>query len=156
MERTAEIKRETKETEISVKLNLDGSGKVKISTGIPFYDHMLTLFAVHGFFQPCVPYIIDPYFLRVVALTGLYSNIPTVYNVPPKTNIDGNTFTVLTKEFLRAFSNRCGMNLHVNVSYGENEHHINESIFKAAGRALDQAASIDVRIKDIHSTKGTL
>jgi len=79
-----------------------------------------------------------------------------VYNVPPKTNMDGNAFTTLTKEFFRAFSNRCGMNFHVNVSYGENEHHINESIFKAAGRALDQAASIDARIKDIHSTKGTL
>jgi len=51
MERTAEIKRETKETKICVKLNLDGSGKVKLATGIPFYDHMLTLFAVHGFFD---------------------------------------------------------------------------------------------------------
>jgi imidazoleglycerol-phosphate dehydratase len=195
MERTAEIKRETKETEISVKLNLDGSGKVKISTGIPFYDHMLTLFAVHGFFDLSVDATgdIDVDYHHTIEDSGLvlgeafnmalgdrkgirrFGHAVTpmddvlasvavdlskrpflVYNVPPKTNIDGNTFTVLTKEFLRAFSNRCGMNLHVNVSYGENEHHINESIFKAAGRALDQAASIDVRIKDIHSTKGTL
>lgn len=46
--RTAEITRKTKETDIEVKLNLDGSGKVDISTGIGFFDHMLTAFAVHG------------------------------------------------------------------------------------------------------------
>lgn len=195
MERTAEIKRETKETEISVKLNLDGSGKVKISTGIPFYDHMLTLFAVHGFFDLSVDATgdLDVDYHHTIEDSGLvlgdafnmalgdrkgiqrfgHAVIPMddalasvavdlskrpflVCNVPPKMNIDGNTFTALTKEFLRAFSNRCGMNLHVNVFYGENEHHINESIFKAVGRALDQAASIDVRIKDIHSSKGSL
>jgi imidazoleglycerol-phosphate dehydratase len=53
--------------------------------------------------------------------------------------------------FFRAFANRGGMNLHVNVFYGENEHHIIESIFKASGRALDQAT-----IKDIRSSKGVL
>jgi len=57
---------------------------------------------------------------------------------------------------LRAFSNRCGMNLHVNVFYGDNEHHINESIFKALGRALEQAVSVDNRVKDIRSSKGIL
>ena len=46
--RTAEITRKTKETDIAVKLNLDGSGKVDVSTGIGFFDHMLTAFAVHG------------------------------------------------------------------------------------------------------------
>jgi imidazoleglycerol-phosphate dehydratase len=195
MERTAEIKRETKETKICVKLNLDGSGKVKLATGIPFYDHMLTLFAVHGFFDLSVDatgdidvdyhhtiedsglvlgdafnmalgdrkgiqrfgHAVTPMDDALASVTVDLSKRPfLVYNVPPKTNMDGNAFTTLTKEFFRAFSNRCGMNFHVNVSYGENEHHINESIFKAAGRALDQAASIDARIKDIHSTKGTL
>ena len=51
MERVAEVERETKETGIRIKLNLNGSGKHEISTGIPFFDHMLTLFAVHGFFD---------------------------------------------------------------------------------------------------------
>ena len=195
MERLAEIKRNTRETQIRVKLNLDGSGKVKISTGIPFYDHMLTLFAVHGFFDLSVDAAgdIDVDYHHTIEDSGLVlgdafnmalgnrkgirrfghaltpmddalasvavdlSKRPfLVFNVPEKTNIDGNIFTTLTKEFFRAFSNRCGMNFHVNVYYGENEHHINESIFKAAGRALDQAASLDVRIKDIHSSKGTL
>ena len=46
--RSAEINRKTKETDISIKLDLDGSGKADISTGIGFFDHMLTAFAVHG------------------------------------------------------------------------------------------------------------
>ena len=79
-----------------------------------------------------------------------------VYNIRPNTDTGVNAFTSLTKEFLRAFANRGGMNLHVNVLYGENEHHIIESVFKAAARALDQATSFDGRIKDIRSSKGVL
>ena len=51
MSRKASISRKTKETEISICLNLDGTGKSDISTGIPFFDHMLTAFTVHGFFD---------------------------------------------------------------------------------------------------------
>jgi len=51
MDRTAVISRITNETRIEVELTLDGSGKAEISTGIPFFDHMLTLFTVHGFFD---------------------------------------------------------------------------------------------------------
>lgn len=51
MERTADISRKTSETDISVKLNLDGSGKADIDTGIGFLDHMLNSFARHGFFD---------------------------------------------------------------------------------------------------------
>jgi imidazoleglycerol-phosphate dehydratase len=49
--RTAEVRRQTKETNVRVKLNLDGAGKSKISTGLPFLDHMLELFAKHGLFD---------------------------------------------------------------------------------------------------------
>jgi imidazoleglycerol-phosphate dehydratase len=62
----------------------------------------------------------------------------------------------LTKEFFRAVVNQAGMNLHINVAYGENEHHVIESIFKAFGRALDQASSFDGRITGVRSSKGTL
>ena len=62
----------------------------------------------------------------------------------------------LTKEFLRAFATRGKMNLHVNVHYGENEHHIIESIFKSTGRALKQAVSLDDRVRNVRSTKGAL
>ena len=48
------------------------------------------------------------------------------------------------------------MNFHINVAYGENQHHIMESIFKASGRAMDEAVSLDSRITDILSTKGNL
>jgi imidazoleglycerol-phosphate dehydratase len=79
-----------------------------------------------------------------------------VYNVPRALMTGGNGFTGLANEFFRAFSTRGGMNLHINVSYGENEHHILESVFKAAGRALDQASAFDERISGVHSTKGIL
>ena len=49
--RSATVSRQTNETQISVSLNLDGSGQNDISTGIPFLDHMLQLFSKHGFFD---------------------------------------------------------------------------------------------------------
>ena len=51
MNRKAEIERKTRETAVTVAISLDGKGQADISTGIPFFDHMLTLFAVHGFFD---------------------------------------------------------------------------------------------------------
>ena len=195
MERVAEVERETKETGIRIKLNLDGGGKHEISTGIPFFDHMLTLFAVHGFFDLSIDARgdIDVDFHHTVEDVGLvlgdafekalgsrkgikrFGNAITpmddaltsvtvdlskrpflVFNIPSGAKTAGDTFMSLTKEFFRAFANRGGMNLHVNVFYGENEHHIIESIFKASGRALDQATSFDKRIKDIRSSKGVL
>jgi imidazoleglycerol-phosphate dehydratase len=195
MERTAMVERETKETRIRMELNLDGGGKNKISTGIPFFDHMLTLFSVHGFFDLSIDATgdIDVDFHHTVEDVGLVlgdafdkalgdrkgikrfghavtpmddalSSVAAdlskrpflVYNVPQKADMGGDNFTSLTREFLRAFSNRCGMNLHVNVLYGENEHHVLESIFKTIARALDQATSFDGRLTGIRSSKGVL
>ena len=51
MGRKGEINRKTKETRVALRLDLDGSGEYSISTGIPFFDHMLSLFAMHGFFD---------------------------------------------------------------------------------------------------------
>ena len=195
MERVAEVERKTKETGIRIKLNLNGGGKHEISTGIPFFDHMLTLFAVHGFFDLSIDARgdIDVDFHHTVEDVGLvlgdafekalgsrkgikrFGNAITpmddaltsvtvdlskrpflVFNIPSDAKTVGDTFLSLAKEFFRAFANRGGMNLHVNVFYGENEHHIIESIFKASGRALDKATSFDKRIKDIRSSKGVL
>lgn len=195
MERTSEVDRKTKETAINIKLNLDGKGKHEISTGIPFFDHMLTLFAVHGFFDLNVSAKgdIEVDFHHTVEDVGLvlgdafdkalgdrkgikrYGSSVTpmddalalvaidlskrpylVFNIPDLKNTGSKFDFSLAKEFFRAFSTKGGMNLHINVSYGENEHHIIESIFKAVGRAMDQAVSFDERITDVRSTKGSL
>lgn len=195
MIRTADVNRNTKETIIRISLNLDGNGQAEISTGIPFFDHMLTLFAVHGFFDLSVHAEgdIDVDFHHTVEDVGLvlgqavtnalgerkgikrYGNAVTpmddalaavaidlsnrpflVYNAPEPVASEIGLSPSLTKEFFRALVNRAGMNLHINVSYGENEHHVIESIFKAFGRALDQATAFDERIKGVRSSKGVL
>ena len=78
------------------------------------------------------------------------------FNVPVVASSGAIFNSIIAKEFFRAFTNRGGLNLHINVSYGDNEHHIIESVFKATGRALDQATSFDERITDVRSSKGTL
>ena len=195
VERTSEVDRKTKETTINIKLNLDGTGKHEILTGIPFFDHMLTLFAVHGFFDLCVSAKgdIEVDFHHTVEDVGLvlgvafdralcdkrgikrYGSSETpmddalasvaidlskrpylVFNIPNLKTTGSMFDSSLAKEFFRAFSTTGGMNLHINVSYGENEHHIIESIFKATARALDQAVSFDERITEVRSTKGSL
>ena len=195
MQRFSEIERITMETKISVKLNINGRGRHEISTGIPFFDHMLTLFAVHGFFDLALHakgdlevdfhhtvedvglvlgdafnnalgdrkgirrygHAVTPMDDALAAVTVDLSKRPfLVYNVCGNSVRKGDFDIDLAKEFFRAFANRGGMNLHINVFYGENEHHVIESIFKSAGRALDQATSFDERIADVQSTKGAL
>lgn len=79
-----------------------------------------------------------------------------VFNFPlPKAKV--GTFDVeLIPEFLRAFVSQAGLNLHVNLHYGDNLHHCAEALFKALAKALDQATSIDPRVPGIPSTKGLL
>jgi imidazoleglycerol-phosphate dehydratase len=195
MARIAEVERITKETRIKLKLNLDGTGESEIATGIGFFDHMLTLFCVHGFFDVSldaqgdlnVDYhhtIEDVGLVLGDALTkalgdrkGIHryghavtpmddalcsvavdlSNRPyLVYRLPGTMLAETSFDAPLVKEFFRSFANRAGLNLHINVAYGENQHHILESIFKTAGRALDQAISLDERIVGVRSSKGSL
>lgn len=195
MGRRAEVERNTTETKISITLDLDGSGQADIQTGIPFFDHMLTLFTAHGLFDLSIRadgdiavdfhhtvedvglvlgdafrqalgdrrgirrygHAVTPMDETLSAVAVDLSNRPyLVYNVL-QTGKGGGGFDVyLAKEFFRAFTNRCGMNLHINVAYGENEHHILESVFKGTGRALDGASAFDARIGDVRSTKGVL
>jgi imidazoleglycerol-phosphate dehydratase len=195
MTRTADIERETKETHIRVSLKLDGQGQAEISSGIPFFDHMLTLFTVHGFFDLFLHakgdldvdfhhtvedvglvlgqavdkalgerkgikrygHAVTPMDDALAAVTVDLSNRPfLVYNAPEPAVSEIGLSPSLAKEFFRALVNRAGMNLHINVPYGENEHHVIESIFKAFGRALDQASAFDERIVGVRSSKGTL
>ncbi len=195
MNRKVNLSRTTKETKINMELDLDGSGKADIVTGIPFFDHMLTLFTVHGFFDLTIKAAgdIEVDFHHTVEDTGLVlgqavsdalgdrkgiarygagqvpmdeafsrvnvdmSNRPfLVYNIPEPVRCRGDFDVWLAKEFFRAFSVKSGMNLHINADYGENEHHIIESIFKALGRALKMACSVDKTISGVLSSKGSL
>jgi len=195
MKRKAEVERKTKETDIKISLVIDGQGQTNIASGIPFFDHMLTLLAVHGFFDLSVRAAgdLDVDFHHTIEDVGLVlgdtirealgqrqgikryghavtpmddalatvtidlSNRPyLVYNVPEHADSGIALNPSLTREFFRALVNRAGMNLHINVAYGDNDHHVVESIFKAFGRALDQAASLDGRITGVRSSKGTL
>jgi imidazoleglycerol-phosphate dehydratase len=79
-----------------------------------------------------------------------------VYNVRlPKVKI-GEFDVELAREFFQALTNNVGANLHINVMYGENVHHILEACFKATARALDMATQVDPRIEGVLSTKGKL
>lgn len=79
-----------------------------------------------------------------------------VYHVNlPKVKI-GDFDVELAREFFQAFVNHCGLNLHINVMYGDNVHHIIEACFKAFARALDTASQLDPRIDGVMSTKGVL
>jgi imidazoleglycerol-phosphate dehydratase len=85
------------------------------------------------------------------------SNRPfLVYHLPPVLECQGRFDRGLAKEFFRAFSVKGGMNLHINVRYGENEHHVLESVFKSVGRALNQAVSVDADRTGVRSSKGVL
>lgn len=68
----------------------------------------------------------------------------------------GTFDTEMVEEFFRAVSDNCGLNLHIKVLAGKNNHHIAEAMFKAFGRAVDMATSIDERINGVMSTKGML
>ncbi len=193
--RQASIDRETNETNIGVELNLDGSGKADVNTGIPFFDHMLTLFSVHGFFDLVIRargdldvdfhhtvediglvlgtvfdkalgdrkrinrfgHAVTPMDDALAEVTVDLSNRPfLVYHVPDAMNAGTVFDTALAKEFFRSFSVKGGLNLHINVKYGENDHHVMEAVFKALGRSLDHAVSFDKRLAGVRSSKGIL
>jgi imidazoleglycerol-phosphate dehydratase len=195
MNRTAIIDRTTKETAIEVSLALDGSGKQQIATGVPFFDHMLTQIARHGFFDLTITAKGDleidahhtvedvgiclgeafkkavgdktgirrygrgtmPMHEALAAVVLDFSGRPfLVWHVDlPKAQV--GTFDLeLVEEFFTAFCNHAGANVHVNLAYGDNLHHIVEAVFKAFARALDEATQIDPRIHGVLSSKGAL
>ena len=195
MERFAELTRNTNETSIYARLTVDGSGRHDIATGIPFFDHMLTLFSVHGFFDLNLKAEgdIEVDFHHTVEDVGIVMGevlsaalgdkkgiIRYGYAVTPMddalasvaVDLSGRPYLVyrlcesiqpavgfnahLAKEFFRAVANAAKMNLHIDVAYGENDHHITESVFKSFARALAQATTQDKRIADVHSSKGLL
>ena len=194
--RIASLTRNTKETQISMEVGIDGNGISEIETGIPFLDHMLTLFARHGFFDLKVKaegdldvdyhhtvedigivlgqvlkealgekrgirrygYFLLPMDESLARVALDLSNRPAfVYKVDYKDAMVRDFNIGLVKEFFQAFANEAGCNLHINLEYGEEPHHIAEAIFKGFARALDMATTLDPRLGDaIPSTKGSL
>lgn len=193
--RTAELVRNTLETRIKMELTVDGKGKSDISTGIGFFDHMLTHIAKHGFFDinlevggdlevDCHHTIEDTgivfgkclakalgdkagikrYGSFILPMEEALALCALDISGRPYLNFDacftdskiGSMDTQMIEEFFRAVCIYGGLNLHIKVLSGKNDHHIAEAIFKAFGKALDQAVSFDERIEGVLSTKGIL
>ncbi len=195
MARVAEINRKTKETDISMKLNIDGLGKSDICTGIGFFDHMLEGFSKHGFFDMdlkikgdlCVDghhtvedcgivlgqaikeavgdkagmkrygyFVLPMDEVLVLCAVDLCGRPYLSFDADFTTERVGQLETELIREFFYAVSYSAGMNLHIKVLTAGNNHHMAEAMFKAFAKALDMATSMDERITDVLSTKGTL
>ena len=196
MARKATIKRTTKETDIAIALNLDGTGSYNIKTSVPFMDHMLSAVAKHGFFDLAIKAkgdtdIDDHHTVEDLgiafgqALKQALGDCKGIRRYGDATvpmdetlaqvvmDLSGRPYLVyqvelpkkyklkdfdpgLAEDFFQSVANHAGMNLHIRVHYGRDVHHMLEGVFKAFGRALDQATSIDPRIKGVLSTKGSI
>ena len=180
--RNASCKRVTGETDISMELNLDGTGCAAVATGHAFFDHMLDLLARHslmdltlqarGDLGECIKNALGDkkgivrygcsYLPMDETLTRVVmdlSNRPYVaFRIPEGGLPDAPNFPLtLCEEFCRALANNLRCNLHVEVLYGRDGHHIAESVFKGIAHALRQAAAIDPRAAGtLPSTKGML
>lgn len=217
--RQASLKRNTAETRIALKLNIDGAGRSKIATGIPFFDHMLTLFAKHAVvdlaltckgdlevdahhtvedcgialgeafvsalgdkkgirrygngFHPENPFTGEAYVPMDECLTRCvidFSGRPYLVwrkldkmahkkiSDEEKGQDMSSAFRFgLAREFFQGFANAARCNLHLELLYGEEPHHVVEGLFKAWAKATDFACQRDPRIAgQIPSTKGKL
>jgi imidazoleglycerol-phosphate dehydratase len=217
--RQASLKRETKETRIAITLNLDGQGKSRIKTGIPFFDHMLTLFAKHATmdlrlvcrgdlevdahhtvedcgialgqailqalgdkrglrrygtgFHPQNPFTGEAYVPMDECLARCvidFSGRPylvwkglnhfsqkQITTAEKEQDVSSQFRFGLAREFFQGFANEARCNLHLELLYGDEPHHIVEALFKAFARATDTACQRDPRIAgQLPSTKGKL
>lgn len=193
--RISSISRKTAETDIQLSLDIDGTGKLAVDTGIPFFDHMLTLFAKHGLFDLEVKAVgdIDVDYHHTVEDVGIvlgqafrealgdkrgivrygscylpmdetlsrvvidfsgraYLEHRVPQNVEPVRDFSFQ----LVEEFMRAFAVNALANVHNEVLYGRDAHHMAESLFKGLARAADQATKIDPRVQGVPSTKDVL
>jgi imidazoleglycerol-phosphate dehydratase len=193
--RSVKRSRKTTETQIELTIHIDGSGRSTIDTGVPFFDHMLTLFSKHGLFDidlntigdievdihhtvedtgivigdsirealgtkegirryGCAYLPMDETLVRVVVDL---SNRPHLeFRAPSGTPDAPNMPFSLVEEFCRAMASNLRANIHVELLYGRDGHHIAEAVFKGLARALREACEIDPRVKGVPSTKEAL
>lgn len=193
--RTAEITRNTFETNITLNINLDGKGENNIDTGIGFFDHMLTHVSKHGFidlhlkaegdlYVDCHHTIEDVGIVLGKAITSALGDKKGIkrygsfilpmeealvlcaldisgrpylaFDATFQTEKVGTMDTQMIEEFFRAVCLHGGLNMHIKMLAGKNDHHIAEAMFKAFGKALDIAVSYDERVEGVLSTKGML
>ena len=194
--RQADVTRNTSETQIQIALNLDGTGKAELASGVPFLDHMLDQIARHGMIDLKViakgdTHIDDHHTVEDVGITlgqaiakavgdkaGItrygYSYVPLdetlsrvvidfsgrpglEFHVPFTRARVGDFDVDLSIEFFRGFVNHAGVTLHIDNLRGVNAHHQIETVFKAFGRALRMALTLDPRAAgQVPSTKGSL
>jgi imidazoleglycerol-phosphate dehydratase len=193
--RRASVERVTRETEVNVEIDLDGTGEYQVSTGIAFFDHMLESFAKHGLMDLRIAAKGDlevdthhtvedvgivlgqalrealgtaegirrygtcvlPMAEAKVEVSVDVSNRPyLVYRVELANDRIGSFDATLTEDFLYAFSQNAGLDLHVDLRYGRNPHHVVEAVFKGTARALRAAVERDPRAKGLPTVKGKL
>jgi imidazoleglycerol-phosphate dehydratase len=181
--RVAEVRRDTKETQISVRVNIDGGGVAKLATGIGFFDHMLEArgdLHIDGHHtvedvgitlgQAVARAVGDKKGIRryghaYVPLDEALSRVVVDFSGRPGLYMDvrfraatiGGFDTQLAHEFFQGFANHAGVTLHIDNLKGDNAHHQCETIFKAFARALRDALELDARgAGTVPSTKGSL
>ncbi len=193
--RSAAVERKTRETDVRVEIDLDGSGEYEISTGIPFFDHMLESFAKHGLFDLRITAkgdlevdthhtvedvgialgealrealgnaagirrfgsaVLPMSEAKVEVSVDVSNRAYLVYAVELANDRIGSFDASLTQDFLYAFSQNAGLDLHVELRYGKNPHHVVEAVFKGTARALRDAVARDPRVKGLPTVKGAL
>ena len=217
--REARVRRVTKETKIALNLKVEGRGRATIKTGIPFFDHMLTLFAKHAVmdltlrcrgdlevdghhtvedcglalgqafrealgdkrglrrygagFDPRNPFTGEAYVPMDECLARCvidFSGRPylvwrgldrwayrKIGGAEQRQDMSSAFRFGLAREFFQAFANEARCNLHLELLYGDEPHHIVEALFKSWAKAVDIACQRDPRIGDqVPSTKGKL
>ena len=193
--RQASLHRRTAETDISLSLTIEGTGRSEVATGIGFLDHMLTLFAKHSLIDLNVKALGDIHvdYHHTVEDTGIVlgqalkealgdkagivrygsfylpmdetlsrvvvdlSGRPFLeYRGPEGVASIGQFSFTLVEEFLRGLANTLAANIHVEILYGRDAHHMAESVFKGLARALDAAMQRDPRVVGIPSSKGQI
>jgi imidazoleglycerol-phosphate dehydratase len=194
-ERRATISRKTRETDIQLDLNLDGTGLYEVSTGMPFFDHMLESLTKHAAFDLRLRakgdlavdwhhsvedvgialgqalrealgdargirrygfFVLPMAESRVDVSLDVSNRAYLVYQVEVANDRVRDFDVSLVEDFLYAFSQNAGIDLHVELRYGKSPHHIVEAIFKGLARALRAAVELDPRISDVPSVKGVL
>jgi len=195
MSRRAKVDRQTSETEVYLDLNIDGSGKAELKTGLPFLEHMLDLWCRHGFFDLTIKaqgdLEVDPHHLvedigiclgrawrealgekrgirrygftitpmdeaLVTAAADLSGRSWLHYGIKVAPGEVGAMDPELFTVFWQAFISEGRFNLHLVLNHGQNKHHIIEAVFKAAARALREAAALIKDYDEFLSTKGKL